>query len=366
MQKQKKKIVVCGGGTAGHIYPALAIIDELKKNIKNLEVFFIGSGNKIEKNILQNKNINLIAIPTGKIRRSFHPESIIKNIIDLFKLPLGFIKSIIILKKIKPDLIFSKGGYASLLPVLAGYFLKIPIIIHESDIKIGLANKIASFFATKIAVSFPENYYPSIPKEKLIFTGNPLRKEIFKTPKEKALNFFNLSSQKKTLGIIGGSQGSRKINYTILEILPQLLKDFQVIHISGWLDYEDLKNKIKKLPKNLLKNYRLLPYLEEIGLFYIISDFFISRAGANVIFEICQTQKPAIFIPLPGHQEKNAAFLEKYGNYIIIKNDKLSPTILSEKIKLLTKKKAIPPKIFPKNPNAKIAQIIKEVMQNNQ
>lgn len=363
MNKNKTKIIICGGGTAGHIYPALAVLEKLKKNIQNLEILYIGSGNQIEQKILKNKNINFVAIPAGKIRRSLSLESTIKNIIDLFKLPLGFLKALIIIRKFKPQLIFSKGGYAGFLPTIAGYFLKIPIVIHESDIKMGLANKIASFFANKVAVAFPEKYYPGIKKEKLIFTGNPTREEIFKVKRVEALQYFNFSPQIKTLAILGGSQGARKINYTIIKILPQILKNFQVIHLSGWLDYEDIKKKTEKLPQNLLEKYRLFPYFENIGFVYAAADFFISRAGANVIFEIVGNQKPAIFIPLPGHQEENARFLADNLGYVVIKNNQLSAEILFEKIQSLSKQKLEIKNIFPRNSSQKIAQIIINILE---
>lgn len=365
MKEKKLKILICGGGTAGHIYPALATINALKKNSKNIEILYIGSKKGLEKKIIPRLGIKFKTIPTGKLRRFLDFSSIVKNFFDLFKIPLGFLKSFFIIRKFSPDLIFSKGGYVAFPPTLAGFFLKIPIIIHESDLEMGLSNKLLSKIAKKVAVSFPEKYYPYIKKEKIIFVGNPLREEIFKKKRKEVLRKFNFSENKKTIMIIGGSQGARKINYTILKILNQLLRKYQVIHICGRLDFQDLKEKTKNFSKSLLKNYRLFDFLEDIGLGYIAADLFISRAGMNVLSEIVFLSKPAIFIPLKGHQEANANFLKNKEIYKIIKNEELTAEKLLSSIEKLFQNYSSPKKrfkatqeIFPKNASFLLAKEI--------
>ncbi|GIW21290.1 MAG: UDP-N-acetylglucosamine--N-acetylmuramyl-(pentapeptide) pyrophosphoryl-undecaprenol N-acetylglucosamine transferase [Candidatus Sericytochromatia bacterium] len=316
-----KKIIFTGGGTAGHVIPNISIINELDRN--KFQIFYIGSKKGIEKELILKENITYFEIFSGKLRRYFS----IENFIDIFKVLLGIIQSFFIIRKIKPNLIFSKGGFVSVPVVISGFLNKIPIISHESDITPGLATKISSYFSTKILTSFPEtiNY---LPKYKTEYVGNPIRKELLQDNIDNS--FINFKENKPILLIFGGSLGSQFINKEIRKILDNLIKNFNIIHICG-------KGNIDKNLENI-EGYKQFEYLEkEMFNALKISDIVISRAGANSIFEILALKKPNILIPLSkkasrGDQILNAKSFEKSGFSIVIEEEELNSELLLNKI----------------------------------
>lgn len=309
-----KKIVLTGGGTAGHVTPNLALIPELRK--AGYEIIYIGSYTGIEKKLIEDFNIPYHGISTGKLRRYFDP----KNFSDPFRILKGYAEAKKILKKEKPDIIFSKGGFVSVPVVRAASSLKIPCIIHESDITPGLANKLCIPVATKICCNFPETL-EYIPEDKSVLTGTPIRSELTEGVRAKAKELCGFTDDKPVVMIIGGSQGAGSINKIVRVVLPKLLESYNVIHICG---KEKMDNLL--LMKEGYKQFEFLK--EDLKDVFALSDIVVSRAGANSICELLALRKPNILIPLPatasrGDQLLNAASFEKQGFSYVLHEDAL-------------------------------------------
>ena len=316
------KILLTGGGTGGHLIPLLGVISELKKiclekKIDKPRFLLITPASDFNKNI-SDAGIEIKMIKAGKLRRYFSWE----NFKDILKIPVGIVQSLYYVYKFKPDVTFSKGGFASVPPVIASWILRVPIITHESDIVPGLANRIIARFSSKILISFSaaEKYFD---KNKVILAGNPIRSDIAQGSRENALRFFKLSLDLPVVLIFGGSQGAQKINELVLEILPELIKKCQIIHQCGDKNYEEIKNKIGKLDLKYPERYRVYPFInDEMKDAYAIADIVISRAGANSLAEIVALQKSNILIPLStsanDHQAENAKFFAEKNASLII------------------------------------------------
>ncbi len=353
------RIVITGGGTGGHVIPNLAVIEEIKKFFPDVLLLYLGSGLDIEKKLIP-KDVAYRRILCGKLRRYFS----FFNLIDLLKLPIGIIQSFFILARFKPKVIFAKGGYVSIPPVIAGKFLKIPVIIHESDITPGLANRILAHYASKIAVAFPitKRYLKKKLRTKVVVCGNPIRKEIFNGDRRKASRFFRLNSEQPVILVTGGSTGARNLNLKLLEILPNLVSNYQIIHQYG-------QSPIKFNHPN----YHGFNFLQkEIADAYAAADIVIARAGANTIFEIAALGKPAILVPLSlkasrGDQIKNANFIKENADIVVIPDNELTGIVLERKIRdLLTDGERLESvsrdlkKIFPTDCAKKIVSLIFE------
>ena len=321
-----KKIVLTGGGTAGHVTPNIALLPSLKE--AGYEVFYIGSYTGIEKTLIEDLGIPYYGISSGKLRRYRS----LKNLSDPFRVLHGLFQAKRLMKKIKPDIVFSKGGFVSVPVVLAAGSRHIPVIIHESDMTPGLANKISIPSATKVCCNFPETL-KSLPAEKSILTGSPIREELLHGNKEAARKLCGFHSDKPVLMIIGGSLGSAVINQSVREALPKLLDDFQIVHICG-------KDKIDNL---LLKTpgYKQFEYVkDDLKDIFAMADIVVSRAGANAICELLALKKPNLLIPLSagasrGDQILNARSFEAQGFSMVIDEDYLSPGLLIEKVHAL-------------------------------
>ena len=333
------KVLFTGGGTGGHLFPIIVIIRELKgiSRRQDIDLFYAGPKDALADNLFNQEEVKVKRILTGKIRRYFSP----MNFIDLFfKVPLGIIQSFFYIFSLSPDLIFAKGGYGSFPIVFAGWLLRVPIFLHESDIAPGLANKYLDKFSIENFVSFEDTEHFS-PK-KMIVVGNPIRKEILKGSAEKAKKLFNLKGGKPVLLILGGSQGAQLINDTILSIIDKMLEHFELIHQCGQNHFQEIeietKARIKKEQKGF---YHIFSFLEEEELkqAYAVADLIISRAGAGIISEIAALGKPSILIPLAGsaqeHQVKNAYAFTKQDRAIVIEQANLTPHFLLEKLKYL-------------------------------
>ncbi len=317
----------------GHLTPMVAVIEAVKKLSDEYlnapaEFMLISSDSKFIDAIIRETEVPHKIIITGKLRRygSVH------NFIDIFKIPIGFIQSLYHIFFYMPDVIFSKGGSVSFPVVLAGWIFHIPVIIHESDAVAGLSNKIMSKLAKKIAISFKEAEEYFSPK-KVVFTGNPIRELITKGSIEKAKKNFSLTKDKSVILIMGGSQGSRNINNLILEILPDLLKKYQIVHQCGMNNYEEIREKIEKTNIFNLEDYHPFPFFEEnIADAYAVADLIVSRAGANTIAEIIAVGKPSILIPLStaasDHQTKNAFIIAKTGAAVLLSENNLTAHLL--------------------------------------
>jgi len=332
------RIVFTGGGTGGHFFPLIAIIRELRKLSfqKNLEFYYLGPHHDWGFILLSQEEVIVKKIIAGKIRRYFDWQ----NIIDVFKIIIGFFHSLYWLIKIKPKLVFSKGGEGSICVTMAAGVLGIPVFIHESDIVPGLSNRKTAKWAKKIFVSFPQTEY--FDPERIILTGNPIRKEILGGSIEKAQEIFNLTLSKPVLLVTGGSQGSQAINDFILLILNDLLRDWEVIHVAGMSNIEEVKTESAVTIENDFKKYyHLLPFLDEKEMKHALAaaDLVVSRAGSGSIFEIAACGKPSILIPLPGsageHQAKNAYFYSQVGACLVFEQENLKPNFFLDNLKLL-------------------------------
>ena len=321
-----KKIVLTGGGTAGHVTPNIALLPHLQN--AGFEVFYIGSYNGIEKRLIADFDIPYYGIATGKFRRYLDP----KNFTDPFRVIKGYREAKKYLKEIKPDVVFSKGGFVSVPVVRAAASLKIPCIIHESDMTPGLANKLCTPVVKKICCNFPETV-KMLPEDKAILTGSPIREELSAGNRITGLDMCGFSANKPVIMVIGGSQGSASVNKAVREALPRLLQDFQVVHLCG---REKMDNLLLNTP-----GYKQFEYLKaELKDIFAIADVVISRAGANAICELLALNKPNILIPLPsstsrGDQLLNARSFETQGFSIVINEEDLDEDVLVEKVQEL-------------------------------
>lgn len=321
---EKLKIIMTGGGSAGHVTPNLALIPKLKE--LGYEIQYIGTENGIERKIIEGENIKYHVISSGKLRRYFD----IKNFTDPFKVIKGVFEAKNIIKKEKPNIVFSKGGFVSVPVVMGAHFNRIPVITHESDMTPGLANKIAVPFCTKVCVTFPESL-DKIKDGKGVVTGTPIRDELLEGSKIKGKKICKFEDDKPILMVIGGSLGSKIINDSVRGNLEKLLKEFNIIHICG---KGNLDSKLENL-----KGYAQFDYVrDELPHLMNSADIFISRAGANVIFELLALKKPNILIPLSakasrGDQILNAASFEKSGYSMVIQEEDLNADLLIEKLK---------------------------------
>lgn len=317
-----KKIVLTGGGTAGHVTPNIALLPALKD--AGYEISYIGSYDGIEKRLIADFDIPYYGISTGKFRRYFD----LKNFSDPFRVIKGYREAKKILKQISPDVIFSKGGFVSVPVVRAAGDLHIPCIIHESDMTPGLANKLCIPVAQKVCCNFPETL-KCIPAEKAILTGSPIRSELAKGNKIAAYDLCGFTANKPVIMIIGGSQGSASINQVVREALPKLLEDFQIVHLCG-------KDKVDNLMLSI-PGYKQFEYIKtELKDLFAMADVVISRAGANAICELLALNKPNILIPLSvgsrGDQILNAASFEEQGFSIVIREESLDCFYLVDKL----------------------------------
>lgn len=326
-----KKIVMTGGGTAGHVTPNIALMPTLRE--AGYEISYIGSYEGIEKRLIEEQGIPYYGISSGKLRRYFDP----KNFSDPFKVIKGLGQAVGLLHKIKPDIVFSKGGFVSVPVVLAAKLCGIPAIIHESDITPGLANKIAIPSATKVCCNFPETL-KYLPKEKACFTGSPIRQELLSGNPDAALAFCKLPSKSKpVLLIVGGSTGSKVINTIVRASLPTLLKNYLVIHLCG-------KDNLDASLENTTGYVQLEYAGKELADIFALSDIVISRAGANAICELLALRKPNILIPLSaaasrGDQILNANSFAASGYSYVLEEEKLSMETLQNAIAEVEEKK---------------------------
>ena len=321
-----KKIVLTGGGTAGHVTPNMALIPKLRE--LDYEITYMGSYDGIEKKLIEDFDIPYYGIATGKFRRYFDP----KNFSDPFRVIKGMMEARKYLKEIKPDVLFSKGGFVSVPVVRAADSLGIPCIIHESDMTPGLANKLCIPVAKKVCCNFPETF-SMLPPNKAVLTGSPIRQELTTGNKEAAYKLCGFDASKPVIMVVGGSLGSAAVNQAVRDVLPELLKDFQVVHLCG---KEKVDNLLLTTP-----GYKQFEYVKsEMKDIFAMADLVISRAGANAISELLALRKPNILIPLPatssrGDQILNAKSFESQCFSIVIDEDDLTSKLLLEKIQEL-------------------------------
>lgn len=326
-----KRIILTGGGTAGHVTPNIALIPRLKE--MGYDIQYIGSYNGIEKDLIEPFQIPYHGISSGKLRRYFS----VQNFTDPFRVLKGLGEARKLIRKLKPDVIFSKGGFVSVPVVLAGKRAKVPVIIHESDMTPGLANKIAIPSATKVCCNFPETL-EHLPKEKAHLTGSPIRQELLSGNKVAAMDLCGFSADKPVILVIGGSLGSVAVNNAVRAALPELLEHFQIVHLCG-------KGKLDASLTST-KGYKQFEYISnELRDIFALSDLVISRAGANAICELLALRKPNLLIPLSanasrGDQILNARSFERQGFSIVLEEEEVTKETLLNAVNKLYENRA--------------------------
>ncbi len=321
-----KRIILTGGGTAGHVTPNIALLPRLKE--LNYDIHYIGSYNGIEKELIEQFGIPYHGIATGKLRRYFS----VQNFTDPFRVLKGMSEAKKLVKILQPDVIFSKGGFVSVPVVLAGKSCKVPTIIHESDMTPGLANKLSIPSATKVCCNFPETL-EHLPEGKAVLTGSPIRQELLRGDKFKAREFLNFKSDKPVILVVGGSLGAVAVNNAVRALLPELLKSYQIIHLCG-------KGKVDESLKGV-EGYAQFEYIkEELKDLFALTDIVISRAGANAICELLALRKPNLLIPLSatasrGDQILNARSFERQGFSVVLEEEELTNDVLLSAINKL-------------------------------
>ena len=321
-----KRIILTGGGTAGHVTPNIALIPRLQE--LGYDIQYIGSYTGIEKELIEPFGIPYHGISSGKLRRYFS----LKNFSDPFRVMKGFGEARTLIKNLKPDVIFSKGGFVSVPVVLAGKGCKVPVIIHESDMTPGLANKISIPSAYRVCCNFPETL-DALPSGKAVLTGSPIRQELMTGNKVSALDLCGFTSKKPVILVIGGSLGAVAVNDAVRNALPELLNDFQVIHLCGKGKTDDSLNGTN--------GYCQFEYIkDELRDIFALADIVISRAGANAICELLALRKPNLLIPLSakasrGDQILNARSFERQGFSLVLEEEELTKETLLEKVHFL-------------------------------
>ncbi|MGI6485028.1 MAG: undecaprenyldiphospho-muramoylpentapeptide beta-N-acetylglucosaminyltransferase [Thermoanaerobacterales bacterium] len=331
-----KKVILAGGGTGGHIYPAIAIATGLKEANSETKIIFVGTDRGLETELVPKAGYELKTIRV----RGFKRELSLDTLLSVKDMILGAIDSIRLLKKEKPDLVIGTGGYVAGPVIFLAALFKIPTIIHEQNVKPGVTNKLLSNFVDKVLISFSQSmqYFP---KYKTIITGNPVRKELSKGIKHVALAKFGLNPRLPVVLCFGGSQGASRLNKAIIEIMDEIIKKrhFQLIHITGIKHYSEIKRKLENKGIDIARHGHIIvePYIYDMQDAYAAADLVIARAGAISISEICVCGKPAILVPLPTaanrHQDYNAMLLQRAGAGIIINDNELNGKILLETIK---------------------------------
>lgn len=331
------RIVLTGGGSGGHLMPLVAVTHKIKEKLgKDAEFLYIGSGAKMEKEIIGAEGIPMKSVMAGKMRRYFS----LQNILDAFKLPIGILQSLWMLLVYMPDVVFSKGGYVAVPVVLAAWIYRIPVMIHESDSIPGVANKFLGGYAARIAVAYPSarEYFP---EDRTAVVGNPIRESLSQGDAAMLRRELGFTDVRKTILVLGGSQGAQSINYAIMRALPDLLKRYQVIHQTGEVGYAEVVSAAANLGIKVGKSregYYAAAFLQEnlLADAYAGSDLVISRAGANSIAEIAANGKPSILVPLDNaandHQRINAYKLAEIQAAVVLEQGNLGPHILMEKI----------------------------------
>ena len=326
----RKRIILSGGGTGGHIYPAISIANEIKSRVNNSEILFVGAKDKMEMNIVPIHGFKILGLWIS----GFNRKNIFKNLLVPFKLLVSTFQAIIIIKKFNPNVVVGTGGYASGPTLFVANLFKIPTLIQEQNSYPGITNKILSKRVKTICVAY-KNLHKFFPKNKLVLTGNPVRSTISSNSDyfDESINYFKLDNNKKTLLVVGGSLGSREINkaiYSMIDYLEYL--NLQVIWQCGKLYYDDYKSKVDS------ENIKLYDFIDQINLAFSVSDFIVSRAGASSVSELSIVGKPVIFIPSPNvaedHQLKNAEAIVNNEAAILVEEKNLKED-LKKKISML-------------------------------
>lgn len=321
--KHQKRIILTGGGTAGHVTPQIALLPLLR--VHGFDIRYIGSSRGIERELIEKEGVPYYAVPAGKLRRYAD----IKNVTDVVRIQLGLLKSLYIVGRLRPQILFSKGGFVSCPVVWAAWLWRVPVIIHESDISPGLANRLSLPFAGKICFSFPETA-SHLPPEKAVLTGIPVRRSLLQGSASQGKALCGFTDDKPVILVTGGSQGAAAVNACLRSALDSLLPTFNVCHLCG------RGNLAPGRP-----GYAQFEYVtDELPHLFALADIAVSRAGATTLFELAALAKPSLLIPLPlsasrGDQIANARSFEKQGICRVLPQESMTPETLPENIRSL-------------------------------
>ncbi len=350
-----KRIVLTGGGTAGHVTPNLALIPHLQK--KGWEVHYIGSTDGMERGLIEGlPNVSYHGVASGKLRRYAD----LKNLSDPFRVVKGAFQASSLMRSLKPNVVFSKGGFVSVPVVYAAWLNRVPVVGHESDLTPGLANKLCQPFVKVLCTTFPET---AKGLKKGRYTGTPLRDELFAGQRTRGLRAFHLSGEKPVLLVTGGSSGAQAINAAVRASLPSLLQDFEVLHLCG-------KGNLDPALTNT-KGYRQIEYLTDgMADAFACADLLISRAGSNTLCEILALRKPSLLIPYPkgasrGDQIENAASFLARGLALVLDQSELTPERLVKETLALQKDAPRIAAAMEKEPSGNGLQAVLDIIEEN-
>jgi UDP-N-acetylglucosamine--N-acetylmuramyl-(pentapeptide) pyrophosphoryl-undecaprenol N-acetylglucosamine transferase len=327
-----KKIVLAGGGTGGHLFPLAAVADYIKNNYSSeeFEFVYLGPNGKLENDVMKTINAKRKTVLSGKFRRYFSWQ----YFVDLIKIPIGFIQALFYLLIYMPDVVFAKGGYASVPVVVAAWLYRIPIIIHESDAKPGMANEFLGNVATRVALSFDRAKIHFAPSKTFV-SGNPVSRRALNGSAEEGMHILGMKKRvKPVVFILGGSQGAELINRRILQALKPLVKEYQIIHQTGTDNYQSVVNEAERQGFKIgHSDYYPVSFIgDEIKHFYALADVIISRAGATTIAEISANEKLSILVPITksanDHQRMNAFEIARIGGAIVLEEDNFKESML--------------------------------------
>lgn len=323
--------MISGGGTGGHVYPILAVVEALKSQVADCKFLYVGSSGGVEQGIVSREGLPFTTISTGALR-GMMPWTMVGN---LFRIMMGFVQSLGIVRRFSPDVALVTGGYVCAPVALAAWLFRVPLLVLLPDLEPGLAVQALSRLATRVSVSFPEvaKYFT---RDKVITSGYPVRTQFFATDKAQAIKAFELEERLKTIAVFGGSRGAHSLNVALSQCLEPLLEVCQVIHVCGYLDADWVMERRSQLPQRLRSRYRAYPYLhEEMPVALAAADLVVARAGAATLGEFPALGLPSILVPYPyagQHQEINADYLVRRGAAVKIADsdlgEKLLPTIL--------------------------------------
>lgn len=314
-----KKYILTGGGTMGSVTPLLAVAEELKKREDGVEFLWIGTKNGPEKKVVDLFSIKFISVPAGKLRRYFSGW----NFLTPFLLAAGFFKSLWLIFKFKPKMILSAGGFVAVPVIWAGWVLRVPSLVHQEDLRPGLANKFTARFAKIITVTFPESlkYFP-----KGIVTGNPVRPEIFSGDKERAVQNLNLERGLPIVFILGGGTGAISLNKIVVAAARELVRFCQIVHMTGGRIDESLRAEIENIKRETARYHTAEFFGEELSDIFSAADLVISRAGMATLTELAVLGKPTVLVPIPkSHQEDNAYYFKKQNAVVFWNEEDLTP-----------------------------------------
>ena len=316
-----RRIVLTGGGTAGHVTPNIALIEALRE--ENWEIHYIGTQNGMERDLISRiPDVEYHSVPSGKLRRYFD----IKNFTDPFKVLAGSVKAAHLIGKIKPNIVFSKGGFVSVPVVYGAWLHRVPVIVHESDMTSGLANRLSAPLSCAVCTTFPEAAKAAGAKG--VCTGTPMRRDLFMGRREEGLRICGFSGKRPVLMMTGGSLGAQAVNAALREALPQLTRVFDVAHLCGKGNLDESLNNVP--------GYRQFEYMrEEMAHIYAMSDVIVSRAGSNTLCEILALKKPALLIPYPkgasrGDQILNAESFRARGMCHVLMQENMTADTLAQ------------------------------------